>query len=134
MDGLDPGSAAQIDVRRDVRSVGPPERKVKRRIHPRAATNKRRTETVPKRLRGRRFGDGLFSAILRHDRAGGGQPAFEIVLRGSVRDGMGIHAALIALRTAKGQVEAADIAWRPRTQHGASVREAPHTRLEAGRR
>ncbi len=69
-----------------------------------------------------------------HDRADAAQHAFEIVLRGAVSDGMGIHAALIALRIAKGHVEAAEIAWRPRPQHGVRAGEPPHTRLEAGRR
>ena len=37
------------------------------------------------------------------------QHSFEIVLRGAVNDGMGIHAALIALRAAQGRISVADV-------------------------
>jgi len=57
--------------------------------------------------------------------------AFEIVVKGSISEGMGIHAALVALRAAHGRIDAADIAWADRNGSlGARSSIAPTTRLE----
>jgi hypothetical protein len=42
--------------------------------------------------------------------------AFEIVLKGSISEGMTIHAALVALCAAHGGIAAADIAWPARSR------------------
>jgi hypothetical protein len=58
-------------------------------------------------------------------------PSFEILLKGSISEGMAIHAALVALHAAHGSVEAADIAWAGRSKPiGSSSRLAPITHLE----
>jgi hypothetical protein len=54
--------------------------------------------------------------------------AFELVLRESLRAGLSIHAALIALRAAHGKIDAADIAWAARADtDDAASRLAPTT-------
>lgn len=66
----------------------------------------------------------------RHD-AGPKTPAFEIMLKGSISEGMAIHAALVALRAAHGNIHAADIAWAGRSQSfGARSSLTPTTHLE----
>jgi hypothetical protein len=59
--------------------------------------------------------------------------SFEIVLRGSVSEGVAIHAALIALHAAH-NVSSADIAWPARrglTRTAAAVTPTTHLDLEA---
>lgn len=59
--------------------------------------------------------------------------SFEIVLRGSVSEGVAIHAALIALQTAHGNANTADIAWPARrggARAPASVAPTTHLDLE----
>jgi hypothetical protein len=59
--------------------------------------------------------------------------AFEIVLKGSISEGMAIHAALVALRAAHGTIDPADVAWAGST-HASGVRSsrtpASHLELE----
>ena len=60
--------------------------------------------------------------------AGANTHAFEIVLKGSISEGMAIHAALVALRAAHGGIDAADIAWpRRRRTTGTGATLAPIT-------
>jgi hypothetical protein len=56
--------------------------------------------------------------------------AFEIVLKGAISEGMAIHAALVSVRAANGTFGAADIAWAPRRNTGATGSVAPVTHLE----
>jgi len=57
--------------------------------------------------------------------------SFEIVLKGSISEGMAIHAALVALRAAHGRIDAADIAWADRDKNlGARDSIAPRTHLQ----
>ena len=57
--------------------------------------------------------------------------AFEIVLKGSISDGMAIQAALVVLRAARGKIDAADISWASRRKAvGASASLAPVTHLD----
>jgi hypothetical protein len=58
--------------------------------------------------------------------------SFEIVLRGSVSEGVAIHAALIALNASHGNAKTADIAW-PARRGGArapAASVAPTTHLD----
>ncbi len=62
--------------------------------------------------------------------AGASSHAFEIVLKGTISEGMAIHAALVTVRAASGTFGAADISWAPRRNAGATSSVAPVTRLE----
>lgn len=66
--------------------------------------------------------------------AGADTHAFEIVLKGSISEGMIIHAALIALRAAHGSIDAAEIAWAARNSSSAarsSMSPTTHLQVEA---
>lgn len=65
--------------------------------------------------------------------AGADTHASEIVLNGSISEGITIHAALIALRAAHGRIDVVDIDWAARDS-GTVVRSsiAPTTHLELG--
>lgn len=56
--------------------------------------------------------------------------AFEIVLRRELSEGMAIHAALVAVRSAHGTIGAADIAWAPRRRGERRSLPTPFTHLE----
>lgn len=63
--------------------------------------------------------------------AGAAGHVFEIVLKGSISEGMMIHAALVVLRAAHGSRDAADISWAPRRHTvGARASLAPTTYLD----
>lgn len=63
--------------------------------------------------------------------AGARGHSFEIVLKGSVSEGMAIHAALLVLRAAHGNIDAADISWASRRDRvGATTSLVPTTHLE----
>ena len=57
--------------------------------------------------------------------------AFEIILKGSVSEGMAIHAALVALGAAQGRIDAADIAWAGRRKKaGGDGSPTPTTHMD----
>jgi hypothetical protein len=63
--------------------------------------------------------------------AGAGDHSFEIVLKGSISEGMAIHAALVVVRATHDNVDAADISWAARRNVlGASASLAPTTHLD----
>ena len=63
--------------------------------------------------------------------AGAAGHVFEIVLKGSISEGMMIHAALVALRESHGSVDAADIVWAERRRAiGTDPPLAPNTHLD----
>ncbi len=65
-----------------------------------------------------------------HTGSGDATHTFEIVVKGTISEGMAIHAALVTVRAANGTFGAADISWAPRRTAGAVSSIAPVTRLE----
>jgi len=56
---------------------------------------------------------------------GDGKYAFELSMSASMSDGMAIHAALIALRAAQGQIDTAHITWPSRRNPRGNAAGAP---------